>query len=360
MPAPPRAAWALRGGSGLHAVESRIRRNTIRCIILSPMKYSIPLTCALAVCVVRAEVKVTQSADRIAVVIDGQPFGDLVFGPGVFKPYFYPLRSASGKIMTREWPMHEVAWEKGEKHDHPHQRGLWFAHDDVNGFRYWMSDPLNKPNPEMGKIVVSKILDVKSGNDAGSFTALFDWNDPSGKTIMTEQRTMTFHAGPKMRIVDVVIALTPKQKVTFGDTKEGTFGIRLNPELEEQGHSGHIVNAEGAQGEKNVWGKPSNWVDYYGAVDGEPLGIAVFDHPDNPRHPVRWHVRGYGLFAANPFGLAEFTNDKSKNGAMTFDAGKTVTFRYRVVIHPGDYKTANIAHLYETWAGKARGSEKTE
>ena len=57
--------------------------------------------------------------------------------------------------------------------------------------------------------------------------------------------------------------------------------------------------------------------------NGEKVGIAILDHPANPRHPVRWHVRGYGLFAANPFGLSVFTNDKSQDGAMTVEPGQT-------------------------------------
>ena len=64
--------------------------------------------------------------------------------------------------------------------------------------------------------------------------------------------------------------------------------------------------------------------------------MAILDHPENPRHPVRWHARGYGLFAANPWGLSVFTNDKSQDGSMTLDPGKSLRYRYRVIIHPGD------------------------
>jgi hypothetical protein len=196
---------------------------------------------------------------------------------------------------------------------------------------------------------------MKSGQQSGSFTALFDWNNPQGKTMLVEKRTMVFHADPKLRIIDVDVALTAKEKVTFGDTKEGTFGIRLNPQLQEEGHSGHIVNAEGAKTEEAVWGKPSEWVDYYGTIDGEPLGIAVFDHPQNPGHPVRWHVRAYGLFAANPFGVSDFVHDKSAKGGKTIQSGQTIRYRYRVVIHPGDYKTAHIADLYNDWTHSKTG-----
>ena len=295
-----------------------------------------------------AQVKVTPAEDRIAIEIGGRPFGDLLFGLNVWKPYMWPLRSASGKIVVRQFPM--VKDVPGEPHDHNHQRGLWFGHGDVNGFDFWSTDPLNPPNPKFGKISLEKVVSTKSGQDAGSLAVIFDWKDPAGKVLLTEQRTMTFRAEAALRIVDVDLTLTPKEKIVFGDTKEGTFGLRLAAPLQEQKGSGHMVNAAGAEGEKAVWGKPSEWVDYFGTLDGEPLGIAIFDHPRNPRHPVRWHARGYGLFAANPFGLGEFLNDKSKNGAMTIETGQTLRFRYRVVIHPGDVNSARVADLYKEWA----------
>jgi hypothetical protein len=293
-----------------------------------------------------AQVKVTPAPDRIAVEIDGQAFGELRFGPDVWKPYLWPLRSASGKIVVRQFPM--VQDVVGEPHDHFHQRGLWWGHGDVNGLDFWSTDPLNKPNPKFGKIVLAKVVSTKGGRNSGSLNVLFDWNDPAGKTILTENRTMTFRAAPGLRTVDVDLTLTPRERIVFGDTKEGTFGLRLAAPLQEN-QTGHMVNAEGAEGEKAVWGKPSEWVDYYGTLDGEALGIAIFDHPENPRHPVRWHSRAYGLFAANPFGLADFVNDKSKNGAMTVEPGQVLRFRYRVAIHAGVAKTAGIERMYKDW-----------
>jgi Methane oxygenase PmoA len=306
----------------------------------------LPVVFLLLAVSANAQVKVTPAQDRIAIEIDSQPFGELRFGPDVWKPYLWPLRSASGKIVVRQFPM--VKDVAGEPRDHFHQRGLWWAHGDVNGFDFWSTDPLNKPNPKFGKIALAKIVGTKSGKNSGSLNVLFDWKDPDGKTILTENRSMTFGADPKLRIVDVDLTLTPQEKIVFGDTKEGTFGVRLAAALQEN-KGGHMVNAEGAEGEKSVWGKPSEWVDYYGTLEGEALGIAIFDHPQNPRHPVRWHSRAYGLFAANPFGLADFENDKSKNGAMTAEAGQALRFRYRVVIHAGDAKTAGIAGMYNNW-----------
>jgi hypothetical protein len=294
-----------------------------------------------------AQVKITTSENKIAVEIDGKPFGSLIYNGDAWKPYLYPMHSASGKMVLRHYPMEDYP---GEPRDHNHHRGLWFAHGDVNGYDFWSSDVRNKPNPKFGKIVLNKVAGTKSGQKAGLIRIMFDWQDPSGKTLLTESRTMTFHSDPKLRIVDVDITLAPKERVVFGDTKEGTFGLRLAAPLQEQKGTGEMVNAEGAEGEKNVWGKASPWVDYSGTLDGEKLGIAIFDHPQNPRHPVRWHSRAYGLFAANPFGLAEFVRDKSKDGTMTVEPGQRLRYRYRVVIHPGDAGSADIRELYRTWA----------
>jgi hypothetical protein len=68
---------------------------------------------------------------------------------------------------------------------------------------------------------------------------------------------------------------------------------------------------------------------------------------------VRWHARGYGLFAANPFGVAAFTNDKSQSSPQTVAPGKSLRYRYRVIVHPGDVQSADIAALYSSYiAGK--------
>ena len=308
------------------------------------------LILVLAVSTAFAQVKITPGKDVIRVDIGGKPFTEFVMsGPEVGKPYLFPLRTARGTTITRNWPM--IPDVPGEPHDHPHHRGLWFSHGDVNGFDFWM-DAISNKRPNAGKILPAGAVSIKqpkNATDSGSITADFNWTAPNGDVLIREERTMTFWPDPVLRIVDFDIKLTARQKVTFGDTKEGTFALRLRPELQEDKGSGHILNAEGGQTEKNDWGKRSNWVDYSGKVGDEAVGIAIFDHPSNPRHPVRWHVRAYGLFAANPFGLAEFVGDKSQSGAMTLEPGESLRFRYRVVIHPGEPESG-IANLYKQYA----------
>jgi len=120
--------------------------------------------------------------------------------------------------------------------------------------------------------------------------------------------------------------------------------------IESPKRTGKIVNASNKSTEKNTWGKRSEWVDYSGQLDGETYGIAVLDHPANPRFPTYWHVRGYGLLAANIFGLHDFEKDPSRDGSLTIRPGQPLRFRYRVVIHPGTAFQAGIGDAWKAWS----------
>jgi hypothetical protein len=296
--------------------------------------------------------KVYPGAERIAIIVDGEPFTEfIVAGEGVTKPYLHPLRARSGTYITRMWPMENVAEEAGIlKPEHPHQRGLWFAHAKVNGIDFWNNEA-SYTTPNRGKIVLDELNEVSGGKQRGSIAATFDWTDLAGRKLLMESRRMTFYAGSKLRIVDLDITLTAAaEAVTFGDAKDGVLGIRLRPALQEAGGSGHIVNADGLAGERQLWGKPSNWCDYSGVVNGEKVGIAILDYPGNPHHPVRWHARGYGLFAANPFALGAFSGDRTKDGSLTIAPGQSARFRYRVIVHEGDVTDAGIAAEWAKYA----------
>jgi Family of unknown function (DUF6807) len=282
------------------------------------------------------------SRDQIDVMIDGKPFTTFHYGAANGKPYLAPLRSASGKVVTRHYPMEQIP---GESRDHLHHTGLWFSYDDVNGVKFWENDP-SYTKPNLGRIV------VRSAEWKGNtLMATLEWRDSSGKVLLVENRDMTFASDPKLRIIDFQITMTAaNEEVTFGDTKEGAFAVRLaEPFTERQG--GKIVNAEGLVGMVNVWGKRSNWVDYTGEIDGERLGVAMFDHPSNPRHPTYWHARDYGLFSLNPFGRSAFDPNQEESD-WKLPKGQHLTFRWRVVIHPGDAESGHVAELYKEYAAK--------
>jgi len=298
-----------------------------------------------------AQVKITKGDGKIDIEIGGKPYSTFYMtGEGVTKPYLWPVRAASGTYVTRAWPMENVAEEEKAQKDHPHQRGIWFAHESVNGVDFWNNEASYTEPPKRGKMVLKKVGRIASGRNQGSLAATFDWTDRQGNVILTEDRVMTFYADKLLRTIDFDITLTSVEKVVWGDNKDGAFGMRLRPLLDETGGTGKMVNAEGLTGEKAVWGKPSNWCDYSGTIGSEKVGVTILDHPANPRHPVRWHARGYGLFAANPFGVAAFTNDASQNSAQTVEPGKALRYRYRVIVHPGDVHSIDVPALYNKYA----------
>jgi hypothetical protein len=73
-----------------------------------------------------------------------------------------------------------------------------------------------------------------------------------------------------------------------------------------------------------------------GEIGAEKISLVICDHPENPGYPTYWHARGYGLFAANPFGLIDFTKGKEEFG-FSIPANQSVTFRYRVIIKSGSF-----------------------
>jgi Methane oxygenase PmoA len=307
-------------------------------LLYNHLMRNLPVLLLAAAACLSAQVKFSPS--DVAVNVDGKAFTTFHYGDDANKPFLAPLRSASGKIVTRHFPMETVA---GETTDHLHHRGQWFSYDDVNGVKFWENDPSYK-HPNMGRIVVRK-ADWKDGDRSGTLTASLEWRGPDQKPLILETREMVFYSDPKLRTIDFNITLAAAQDLTFGDTKEGAFAIRLDDRFTMK-KGGKMMNAEGADNMANIWGKKSNWVDYTAMIDGESLGVAMFDHPSNPRHPTYWHARDYGLFALNPFGQKAF-DPKMEESHWKLPAGQKLVFHWRVVIHPGD---ANVAELYKSYA----------
>jgi len=282
--------------------------------------------------------------DVVAVNANGKPFTMFHYGSDAGKPYLAPIWSASGKIITRRFPMEEV---EGESRDHLHHRGLWFACDEVNGVSFWTNE-LSYTRKDMGRIVV-RDAKWKDGERAGTLTAAMEWRGPDGRVMILENRDMTFQEEAKSRIIDFHITLTAQEDITFGDTHEGFFAMRLADKFKEL-QGGKSVDAEGLVNMENIWGKRSNWVDYTAVIDGERLGVAIFDHPENPRHPAHWHARDYGLVAASPFGAQKAFDTDEKETPFKLAKGQKIVFRFRVIIHPGDAQSENVADLYNQYA----------
>jgi len=110
-----------------------------------------------------------------------------------------------------------------------------------------------------------------------------------------------------------------------------------------------MVDGLGNAGEPKIRAAAAPWVDYSGTVDGRRVGVAVMNHPSSFRAPTTWHVRAYGLFAANPYYVA---------GAYTLPKGESIRLGYRVYVHAGDADAGRVAAVYAGYAAPAVAASK--
>jgi hypothetical protein len=309
-------------------------------------------------------VVVSRPSDRrVDVSIDGRPFTSYIYPTTLQKPVLYPIRSAGGLLVTRGYPLQP---RPGERTDHPHHVGHWFNHGDVNGYDFWgHSDETPAANkPKMGTIVHKAIVKTASGPERGELAVQAEWTIPDGSTLIHEETTFLFSGGPGRRAIDRITKWTAAgNAVTFGDTKEGAFGIRVArsleqpskepevfvnaagqkesvPRLDNTGITGHYLGSDGKTGDA-VWGTRGPWMALMGLVDGQPVTLAILDHPSNYGYPTYWHARGYGLFAANPLGQHGYDPNQPVR-TFTLEPGQSVTFHHRILVLDGERTTEDL------------------
>lgn len=328
----------------------------LRCLSLLP---AFAATLALATFASAAPVKLTKLADRVRVEIDGRLFTEYIYQDGASRPYCYPILLADGTGLTRDFPMKETP---GEDRDHPHHRAVMFAHGNANGIDFWNEGRAGGPTPK-GRTENDGFLETADG-DTGTIRVRNRWFSPDRKLIATDETTIRFRdAGHGNRTLDweVTVKALPDTPLVMGDSKEGTMSIRMAQWLamphkisgKDIPGVGHYLTAAGDR-DGTVWGKRAPWCDAYATRDdGKTYGVAIFDHPQNLRHPTWWMARDYGLFNANPFGQHEFEPEKKlprNAGDYTIPAGGSLTLRYRFYFHAGDPDAAKVADHYAAYA----------
>ena len=303
-----------------------------------------------------------KSAAGVKITHDGKPFAEYVIGEAN-KPYLFPVFGPTGKAMTRAYPMKKV---EGEQFDHFHHRGIWFGHESINGVNSWTErgtstnglpdDQLNakqkaalaKALPNLGSIRHRAFREVTSGPDRAVLVSENDYLDAQGKKYLTEIRRLTFRAESGARLIDWDQEfIATEGDAVFGDMKDAGVNIRVpSPMAVDTKQGGRLVLANGKEGAA-AWGTRATWASYSGKVDGELVGVALFNHPSSFRHPTSWHARTYGLLTANCFG----TLDKSDpNGPHTLKKGEKLVLRHRFYLHAGDEKSGGVAAAYERYA----------
>jgi hypothetical protein len=302
-------------------------------------------------------VTLTDLGDRVRVELGGQLFTEYHY-QNVPRPVLYPVIGPTGAGMTRNFPMKIV---EGEEHDHPHHRGIAWSHMRINEVSTWGETP-----GRSGRTVHQKFLELKGGPRVGVLRSRNQVVSGQGQPVCDLLLTLRFYNHGPERILDYDVEVRATHgELVLGDQKDGGMAIRVAESMRvikprQKGQKtavrgeGRIVNSEGVRDEE-AWGKRAKWCDYHGPVGGRTVGVAIFDHPSNPRHPTWWHVRTYGLFSANPFGISSFEKQPDKNaGNLTVPAGQSVTFRYRFYFHEGDETQGRVEEQYAAYVKEVR------
>jgi len=276
----------------------------------------------------------------IDVTINGEYFTSYRYHKDQLKPYLMPAIGPFGHTVTRG----ETSPE-GHKHDHIHHRSIWVSYGDINGYDFWAEGDKSdrQLHKSFEKIVQGPVFSEIFANN--------EWVSRDGsKQIIDESRDMKFYNLPcSQRIIDMNVHFKASYgDASFNDTKEaGLVSVRVYPTMTvDRPGTGKIENAYGGISESETWGKIAPWCDYSGIVDGNKVGIAIFDWPKNFRYPTYWHVRNYGLMTANIFGRGTFENDPSKDGTWVLKAGESLSLSYRIYIHVGDAKDGHVGEKY--------------
>jgi hypothetical protein len=312
-----------------------------------------------------ANIIVRTADDHIDFLIGKELVARYHTGASVAKPYFWPLNAPGEVPLTRAWPMEKG--KPGESTDHPHQKSAWFCHGDIIPEGIELKHPIKgiegvdfwSEAKGHGRIACTGKIDrLDEGNEKrhGLLLTTNEWRTADGHKILDEQRTIHLYNLGDARLfvfdIDLHASVCP---VTFGDTKEGSFGIRINDAIREEKGKGKLVNADGKEGEKACWGRVSAWCDYSGPIDDKTVGLAILADPKNP-YPTCWHARGYGLMAANPFGRAKsgFPAMKERTDLVKLAKGQHLKLRYGLLLHSGDANAGKVAECYELFVKIAK------
>jgi hypothetical protein len=245
------------------------------------------------------------------------------------RPFLHPVHAPGGRLLTRDAP-----------EDHPWHHGLWFTIKFVNGENFWEEYDAYGVLRHRGEPTVTET----------TIEGTLDWIRPDRETVaVVEERRLTHvPLADDAYAIDLDTTLVPADDTVFDRTPFTTWGGYGGLALRGPGDLAdtRLLLADGRE-EQRVLGEPGPWCD----LSNAEAGVALLDHPDNPRFPCPW----YGSTRADTYGDEGWSN--FLNAAFLFHqplavaAGEPLPLRHRVVVHDGAWKADRVAAAFETWAG---------
>ena len=255
------------------------------------------------------------------------------FGNVPFKPYVESLRSPVGVNVLRDAPS-----------DHLHHHGLMFAMN-VDGTEFW--GEAGQPGRQRPRYLELIPPHAERGLHKTGLVQTLEWLGPDNTAIMLqEKRTIeawrSGDLGASLISWQSELHVPPgKDAVELQGRAYFGLGMRFPKAMDTDGTFFNADRGQGANGTNDV---PSRWCAYTASADGRLVTVAMFDHPDNPRHPARWFTMD------TPF--AYLTDSPGlQHGPLILTKAHPLKFRYGVAVWDGSVEPKRIESLYRRWAG---------
>lgn len=260
------------------------------------------------------------------------------YGTEYPRPFFYPLIGPSGACLTR------MGHPGAPNHDH--HRSIWFAHNKVLGIDFW-----SEGTPAFIRQKEWRVYE-DSDEHAAMAVALkwFDGHDPSA-LLEQELIAIVRPAEGGETLVELQSTFHPQATMLeFGQTNFGFLAVRVAKSISTHFGGGTLTSSEGQEQEPAIFGKPARWMDYSGAVlipgagkhEETVEGVTYFDHPTNPNHPARWHVREDGWMGASACMEQPILTTREA----------PLRLRYLLHAHAGPHNPTQAQHIFQqfsTW-----------
>ncbi len=286
-----------------------------------------------------------QDGSSLALFGPAGPLWQFRYGAYLDTPYFHPLNTADGRTLTWDRPA-----------DHLWHHGLWFSWKFLNKVNYWEIDA--KTGRPAGR-TSWKNVQVTAREDGSALIELALAYRPAGEDLpaMIEKRTIEVSAPDAEGIYtldwtgvfeaaqEVVLDRTPLPGEPGGQVYGGYAGLslRLAAKLAER----QVMTSDGPIDkflDDRYRGRHTG-LDYSGLVDGKMAGVAILDHPQNPRAPTPWYV----IRSAE---MSFFTPAVLCYERMTLRPGERIVLHYRVLVHPGRWDAARLRKEYDLFSHK--------
>ena len=286
-----------------------------------------------------------KTGSSLALVGPAGPLWRFRYGADLDMPYFHPLRTTDGRLLT---------WDRPP--DHLWHHGLWFSWKFINKINYWELNagtgrPAGRTSWSNVRVSTGKGLEARIDMDlayrpAGEDVPVLIENrtieisPPDGVGVYAIDWTCAFRAA-----AEVLLDRTPLPGEPEGQVWGGYAGLSLR--LADGLSDREVMTSDGPV---SIWtddryrGRHAA-LDYSGLADGIPVGIAILNHPTNPRSPTPWYV----IRSAE---MSFFTPALLCYGPLALRRGETIVLRYRVLIHPGRWDEGRLRSESARYSGR--------